>query len=98
MAMHLVTSPALRSSSMWTEGTPRLSSADAGAVFDVNDVRAIAAHALAHTRDGRATERCRRELEAIDRTARFTCRAIRLFQDLLARLGVRTVRPITCVV
>jgi hypothetical protein len=94
MAMHLVTSPALSSSGVRTERALRSSSADAGAVLDANEVRAIAAHALAQARDGRATERCGRELEAIDRTARFTDSALRLFQNLLARLGLRTVRPI----
>src|SRR5262245_38564747 len=72
----------------------RRSSADAGPVLDVNDVRAIAVRALAQARDGQATERCRRDLEALDRTARFTTSALRLFQDLQARLGLRTVRPI----
>jgi len=92
--MHLVTSPALSSSSVRTERALRSSGADAGAVLDANEVRAIAAYALAQARDGRPTERCGRELEAIDRTARFTDSALRLFQDLLARLGLRTVRPI----
>ena len=94
MAMHLVTSPALSSSSVRTGRALRSSGADAGAVLDANEVRAIAAYALAQARDGRPTERCGRELEAIDRTARFTDSALRLFQDLLARLGLRTVRPI----
>lgn len=56
------------------------------------DVGAIAERALAAARGGRATGDIRRELEAI--TCRFSKDALRLFQDLLARLGVATFRPI----
>ncbi len=62
--------------------------------LDANDVRMIAAQALAEAKDGRATESWRRRLEAIDRRARFSRTALRLFQDLQARLGVRSARPI----
>ena len=58
------------------------------------DVRAIAARALAEAQGGRASERLRRELEAVDRSSSFTRNALVLFQDLLARLGVATFRPI----
>jgi glycine/D-amino acid oxidase-like deaminating enzyme len=58
------------------------------------DVRAIAARALAEAQGGRASERLRRELEAVDRSSSFTRNALVLFQDLLARLGVATSRPI----
>ena len=34
------------------------------------------------------------ELEALDRSARFSAEALRLFQELQARLGVPTTRPI----
>ncbi len=58
------------------------------------DVRAIAERALAAAQGGRATDTIRRELESIDRSCRFSTEALRLFQDLLARLGVATFRPI----
>src|SRR6187200_2902794 len=58
------------------------------------DVRAIAERALAAAQGKRATDRIRRELESIDRSCRFSTDALRLFQDLLARLGVATFRPI----
>src|SRR5215207_3146899 len=58
------------------------------------DVRAIAARALAEAQGGRASERLRRELEAINRSSSFARNALVLFQDLLAQLGVATVRPI----
>jgi glycine/D-amino acid oxidase-like deaminating enzyme len=63
-------------------------------LLDVNAVREIAGRALAEARDGRATESCRRELKALDRSARFSAEALRLFQELQARLGVPTTRPI----
>lgn len=63
-------------------------------VLAVNDVRAIADLALAACKDGPATKTWHRELEAIDRSARFSKEALRLFQDLLARLGVATTRSI----
>jgi len=59
-----------------------------------NDVRRLAERVLADARDGRATDTWRRQLEAIDRSANFSNKALRLFQDLQARLGLRTARPI----
>jgi glycine/D-amino acid oxidase-like deaminating enzyme len=60
----------------------------------VADVRAIVGRALAESKDGPASESCRRELETIDRSCAFSADALRLFQDLLARLGIATTRPI----
>jgi len=65
-----------------------------GQALNANDVRAIVVQALADLKDGHLTERWRRELESIDSTARFSKSALRLFQDLQARLGVPTIRPI----
>jgi glycine/D-amino acid oxidase-like deaminating enzyme len=62
--------------------------------LDANDVRRIAERALAESKDGRATDSWRRQLEAIDRSATFSREALRLFQDLQARLGLRSTRPI----
>ena len=50
-------------------------------VLKTSDVRKIAAQALAASKDGRATESWRRELEAIDRSTRFSTTALRLFQE-----------------
>ena len=58
------------------------------------EVRAIAERALADVRGGRAMEGVRLELERLDRTARFSADGLRLFQNLLARVGVATHRPI----
>jgi glycine/D-amino acid oxidase-like deaminating enzyme/CRP-like cAMP-binding protein len=63
-------------------------------VLKTSDVRKIAAQALAASKDGRATESWRRELEAIDRSSRFSATALRLFQELQAQLGVHTARPV----
>jgi hypothetical protein len=57
-------------------------------------VRAIAACALRDSKNGRASDHWRGQLEGIDRTACFSGSALRLFQDLQARLGLRTGRPI----
>ena len=65
-----------------------------GRPLNATDVRAIAERALAAARGGRATDDIRRELKAIDRTCRFSKDALRLFQDLLGRLGVATFRSI----
>jgi glycine/D-amino acid oxidase-like deaminating enzyme len=62
--------------------------------MEVADVRAIAERALAESKDGRPTENCRREIQAIDRSCRFSADALPLFQDLLARLGMATHRAI----
>src|SRR4029079_6525561 len=63
-------------------------------VLKTSDVRKIAAQALAASKDGRATESWRRELEAIDRSSRFSAAALRLSQELQAQLGVRPARPV----
>lgn len=63
-------------------------------ILDADEVRAIAERALAAEPNGRATRSTRRELKAIDRSCHFSLEALRLFQDLLARLGVATYRPI----
>jgi hypothetical protein len=54
----------------------------------------VTARASAQAQDGRASVRLRHELEAIDLCSRFTQRGLAPIQDLLARLGVATVRPI----
>lgn len=58
------------------------------------EVRAFAERVLAGADGGRATEGIRLELSKIDRSCRFSTDGLRLFQDLLARLGVATHRPI----
>src|SRR5262245_34960721 len=63
-------------------------------VLKTSDVRAIAAQVLAESKDGSVSEIWRRNLEAIDRSARFSRDALRLFQNLQAKLGIRTARPI----
>jgi glycine/D-amino acid oxidase-like deaminating enzyme/CRP-like cAMP-binding protein len=62
--------------------------------LNANDVRAISGQALAVAKQGRLTESWRRELEAMDRSARFSRNALRIFQDLQAQLGIPAVRPI----
>lgn len=65
-----------------------------GASLSAADVRSIAERALAETTDGHPTKACRDQLQAIDRSCHFSADALLLFQDLLARLGVATHRPI----
>ena len=62
--------------------------------LNANDLRAISAQALAASKQGRPTETWRRELESMDRSARFSGNALRIFQVLQAQLGIPTVRPI----
>jgi glycine/D-amino acid oxidase-like deaminating enzyme len=62
--------------------------------LDVADVRAIAERALAQAQGGRASDVLRSELQGIDQSCRFSADALRLFQDLLGRLGVATERPL----
>ncbi len=62
--------------------------------LDVNDVNAIASRALAECKDGVATKKWRREINALDRSAVFSQEALCHFQDLQARLGLSTTRPI----
>jgi glycine/D-amino acid oxidase-like deaminating enzyme len=62
--------------------------------LDKTAVLAIAASALARADGTCASEDLRRELQAIDRACRFSFDALRLFQDLLGRLGVPTSRPL----
>src|SRR5215470_12140263 len=56
--------------------------------LNVAAVRAIADRVLAQTGGGYAPESIRRELEAIDRSCEFSTEALRIFQDLLGRVGV----------
>lgn len=65
-----------------------------GRLLDVAEVRAIAERMLVAERGGRATASARQELETIDRTSRFSLDGLRLFQNLLARLGISTSWPI----
>src|SRR5262249_49857534 len=65
-----------------------------GRTLNAVDVRAIAERALAAAGGGRAPNNIRRELQSIDRSSRFSKDALYLFQDLLARLGGSTFRPI----
>jgi glycine/D-amino acid oxidase-like deaminating enzyme len=58
------------------------------------EVRAFAERVLAGAEGRRATEDVRLELSNIDRSCRFSSDGLRLFQDLLARVGVATHRPI----
>ena len=62
--------------------------------LNVAAVRAIADRVLAQTGGGYAPESIRRELEAIDRSCEFSTEALRIFQDLLGRVGVATSRPV----
>jgi glycine/D-amino acid oxidase-like deaminating enzyme len=63
-------------------------------IMDVRAVRALAARCLSINRGGREEKAARRELELIDRSYRFTNAAEPIFQQLLAQLGMATVRPI----
>jgi glycine/D-amino acid oxidase-like deaminating enzyme/CRP-like cAMP-binding protein len=65
-----------------------------GRPLTVSDVQAIADQFLPMGQGGIASEHTRRKLQAIDRSFRFSPDALQLFQDLLARLGVVTDRPI----
>ena len=65
-----------------------------GRILDITEVRSIAERVLATEMGGQATDSVRRELETIDRSCRFSENGLRLFQDLLARLGIATHRPI----
>jgi glycine/D-amino acid oxidase-like deaminating enzyme/CRP-like cAMP-binding protein len=94
MSIERITTPALPWRSRGAKRSPRRSSGDHGRVLNANDVRAIAACALRDAKNGRATDHWRGQLEGIDRTACFSSSALRLFQDLQARLGLRTGRPI----
>ena len=62
--------------------------------LDVNDVKAIASRALAECKDGVATKKWRSEINALDRSVNFSQEALCHFQDLQARLGLSTTRPI----
>jgi glycine/D-amino acid oxidase-like deaminating enzyme len=77
--------PAPASKSGKRHGTRRLGAAE---------VRAIAERVLAGAEGGRVTEGIRLELSKIDRSCRFSTDGLRLFQDLLARVGGTTHRPI----
>ena len=63
-------------------------------VFSADQVKAIASKALPESKGGPASEKWRRQIEAIDRSARFSREALLLFQDLQAQLGVSTTRPL----
>lgn len=63
-------------------------------LLNATDLRLVVEHAVAESRNGRATEAVRKELQTIDRSNNFTAEALRIFQHLLARLGVATHRPI----
>ncbi|MGA8887442.1 MAG: hypothetical protein WCF47_16465 [Pseudolabrys sp.] len=57
-------------------------------------MKAIADQALMECKGGPATQKWRRQIEAIDRSGRFSRRALLLFQSLQARLGILTTRAI----
>ena len=63
-------------------------------ILDVNDVKTIASRALAECKGGIANKKWRREIDALDRSANFSQEALWHFQDLQARLGLSTTRPI----
>jgi hypothetical protein len=63
-------------------------------LLNARHVRAIRAQVLAASKQERPTETWRHQLEAMDRSARFSPAALRIFQDLQAQLGIHTVRPI----
>ena len=56
--------------------------------------KAIASRALAECKDGVATKKWRSEINALDRSVNFSQEALCHFQDLQARLGLSTTRPI----
>ena len=58
------------------------------------EVRAIAGRVLGPAAGARATDAIRQQLATIDRAGRFSPDGVRLFQDLLARAGAATHRPI----
>jgi hypothetical protein len=94
MSIQRITTPALPWRSHRAKRSPRGGGGDHGRALNANDVRAIAACALRDSKNGRASDHWRGQLEGIDRTACFSGSALRLFQDLQARLGLRTGRPI----
>jgi glycine/D-amino acid oxidase-like deaminating enzyme len=62
--------------------------------FDTSQMKAIADLALSECKGGPSTAKWRRRIEAIDRSGRFSREALLLFQNLQARLGISTTRPI----
>ncbi|MGZ5898045.1 MAG: NAD(P)/FAD-dependent oxidoreductase, partial [Xanthobacteraceae bacterium] len=62
--------------------------------LDVTAVREIVERSLKASSDDSAAKAVRRELQTIDRECHFSSDALLLFQDLLARLGISTHRPI----
>ena len=59
-----------------------------------SDIRDLANRILPDGKQKVADAATRRKLQAIDRSFRFSPEAVLIFQDLLARLGVATARPI----
>ena len=62
--------------------------------LNASQMKAIADQALMECKGGPATQKWRRQIEAIDRSGRFSRGALLLFQNLQARLGISTTRAI----
>ena len=63
-------------------------------MLTASDIRDLANRVLPDGKQKIADSATRRKLQAIDRSCRFSPEAVVIFQDLLARLGVTTARPI----
>src|SRR5690349_7977101 len=62
--------------------------------LNANQMKAIAELALTECKGGPATQKWKRQIEAIDRSGRFSRDALFLLQNLQAKLGISTTRPI----
>src|SRR6516225_3866712 len=65
-----------------------------GRTRTASDIRNLVDRVLPPGKHNTADPATRRMLQAIDRSSRFSPKALLIFQDLLARLGIATTRPI----
>jgi glycine/D-amino acid oxidase-like deaminating enzyme len=72
----------------------RLPSRRDGRTLTASDIRNLVDRVLPPGKHHPADPATRRKLQAIDRSSRFSPEALLIFQDLLARLGIATARPI----
>ena len=72
----------------------RLPSRRDGRTLTASDIRNLVDQVLPPGKHNTADPATRRKLRAIDRSSRFSPEALLIFQDLLARLGIATARPI----
>jgi hypothetical protein len=65
-----------------------------GRTLTASDIRNLVDRVLPPGKHHPADPATRRKLQAIDSSSRFSPEALLIFQDLLARLGIATARPI----